>query len=515
MTSGAVSAGSPDTAAVGTELLRAGGNVVDAAVGAMLAASAAEPLLTGLAGAGIAMLRLNGETFVFDMFSDMPGLGRGPAHPAPVMDDVDIDFGPTTQRFLVGPGSVAVPSLAIGLARLHSEHGVLPLEQVAQPAARIAAQGVTIRPGMALIINSLWPIIKRSPQLSAYLGRSGAPVEAGQVVKNPDLARTLLAYGRAGASAFSTGRFASEMLEALGEKSLLTAQDLSAYAPRKREAIRYRYRDADIWLPGPPSVAGLLVMQALRELEDHGPMSDCLGPDQVRLLAAAMARTEATRKGRLQRSLLKEGFVDGFLAAIAPEEEGEDWLSVPIPEETGGHTTHISVADQDGNLVGITTSLGESAGIVAGTSGIALNNFLGEGDVNPPKAPRPAGTRLLTMCCPTIVSIDNGPTFVVGTGGSSRIRSAILHAIVYAVDHRLPLDQLVSAPRIHFEEGTLSAEIEGRASGFSRALDHISDDVRRFDEANMFFGGLNIAGLDDGQFSVAADPRRSGAVSTT
>jgi gamma-glutamyltranspeptidase/glutathione hydrolase len=516
MMRGAVSAGSPVTVEVAQQILREGGNAIDAAIAGKLAAAITEPVLTGLAGAGLASFIVDGKPGMLDMFTTMPGLGISRPRTVPEMVPIDMDFGPITQRFMVGHGSVAVPSLAIGLARLHKAHGKMPLAQIVRPAARLADIGVPIREQTVQILKLLWPICSRSPMMTQLLGVDGKAPPAGHVFKNPMLAQTLLKFGEQGEMLFRDGDVARAMLDTLGHESLLTKEDLMRYQPIFRKPLRYKYRDATVFLPGPPSIAGMLILQALRELEDIGTMCAPYGPDQVHRLAAAMARTEDTRRGRLREALFMDGFVDGFMAAVAPMEEGEEWLSAPVPTpDDFGHTTHISVVDSDGNCVGITSSLGESCGSAAKGTGVLINNFLGEEDVNPQGITREPGQRLLTMCCPTIIQRDDGQTLVLGSGGSSRIRSAILHAIVYDVDHRLSPEQIVSAPRMHFEDGKLNIEDDGRPKDTVDAVRQLFDDVRTFDSKSMYFGGLNIAGMKQGDFATqfigAGDPRRGGA----
>lgn len=517
MNTGAVAAGSPVTVEAALQILRQGGNAVDAAVAGQVAAGIAEPMLTGLAGAGLATFVIDGKPGVLDMFTAMPGRDRRSTAAVPDMVPIDMDFGPTTQRFMVGNGSVAVPSLGIGLAALHERFGRLPLSAVVAPAAQLAAQGVPIRPRVAQILELLWPICARSPHLVRTLGQDGASPRAGHIYRDVEMAQTIRAFGEQGASLFSTGRVAQSIVETLSGDSLLTKTDLQEYKPVFREPLQYRYRDATIFLPGPPSIAGLLVLQALRELEDHGLMGVPFGADQIRLMTAALTRIEQTKGRRMAQNLFLPGFVEGFLSAIAPMEDGEEWLKAPVPDPNlNGHTTHISVVDEDGNAVGITSSLGESCGSVAEGTGILINNFLGEEDVNPEGIQRQPGQRLLTMCCPTVVQRDDGETLVIGSGGSSRIRSAILHAIVYSVDHRMTPEQIVVAPRQHVEADQLSLEAEGRPEGTVPVVRSMFDDVRVFDERSMYFGGLNLAGRTaEGRFVGAGDPRRAGAFQTT
>ncbi len=524
MTSGAVAAGSPLTVEAGLAALRAGGNAADAAIAASLMAGVAEALLTGLGGGGIATLRMGGQVEVLDLFSDVPGRG-GPAEGRPALRHIDVDFGPAVQRFHFGPASVAVPALPGGLWALHQKYGRLDMARLVEPAARAAEQGVPVTPGFAQVCGLLWPILGTDDALRALFSREGRPLRAGDVFTNPDLAGTLRAYAEQGPALFSTGAVGQAILAALGAEARLNATDLAAWQPVFRAPICYHYRDATVWLPPPSSVAGLLVAQALRALEDHGPMPEPLGAAQVRSLAHALRRVEGSRGPTLHGKLFQDGFVDGFLLALAPQEdfEAEAHGQAPTGEGRGGrprlprqpgNTTHISVVDADGNAVAITHSLGETAGLVVPGTGLLLNNFLGESDVYPEDAALPPGSRLLTMCCPSLLEIGD-QIYALGSGGSSRIRSALLHGIVYLTDHGLDPRRAVTAPRCHVEGGRLYVEADRRPPGTLEALAAGYPNMNRFDSLNLFFGGLHIAGSAGGHFSGAGDPRRSGTFGTT
>lgn len=514
MTAGAVAAGSPLTVEAGLAALRRGGNAVDAAVAASLMASVAEPLLTGLGGGGMGIVRMNGEVEVLDMMGDVPGQGR-PATDAE-LTRIEVDFGPTTQVFHAGPASVAVPGLPAGLWALHERHGKLPMTDLAEPAARAAEHGVPVTAGFARVIHLLQPILGLDPAVFALFSHEGVPLTEGQRYRNPDLAATLRRYATEGPSLFTTGPLGREILRTLGSDARLTALDLAAYEPRFTPAIRYRYRDATVWLPSSSSVAGLLVAQSLRTLEDSGPMAELFSASQVRLLAHSLRRADRTRGPRLHRNLREPGFIEGFLAAIAPEEEGEERLHAALREGRGapprepGNTTHISVVDADGNAVGLTHSLGETCGRMVPGTGLFLNNFLGESDVYPADAELQPGDRLLTMCCPSLVEIGDA-VYALGTGGSSRIRSAILQGVVYLVDHGLDPERTTAAPRVHVEAGRLFAETHDRPPGTVDKLAAAFPRWKRFGRPAFFFGGLHIAGLSGDGFSGAGDARRSGA----
>lgn len=510
---GAVAGGSPLTVQAGLDALRQGGNAVDAAVAAQLMACVAEPLLTGLSGAGLAMVRMGGRVEAVDMFSTVPLL---PTHSAPQPEAVTIDFGPTSQTFHVGAASVATPGVPAGLWAMHERHGRLPMARLAEPAAKAAVQGVPVTAGFERVLRLLWPIQRRDERCTELFGHPSAPgghphhLREGDTFRNRDLAGTLRRFAEEGPGLFSEGDVAAAILDEIGVQGRLREADLLGYRPRLLEPIAYRYRDAVVWLPPSPSLAGMLVAQALRALEDHGPMPTFASARQMRFLCHALDRADHTRRGPLRARLFDSSFTDGFLTALSLDEMGEEAAHGRVDPRRPGNTTHISTVDADGNAVAITTSLGETAGLCAGTTGVVLNNLLGEADVNPPDIDLPRGGRLMTMCCPTLLDLG-GAIYGMGSGGSSRIRSAVLHGVVYLTDHGLDPTEAVSAPRLHVEDGVAHVEIDGRAPATVQALRAGPWQVRTFTGANMFFGGLHIAGLDRGTFTGAGDPRRTGA----
>lgn len=509
-TLGAVAAGSAWTVEAGLRALRRGGNAVDAAVAASVMAGVAEPLLTGMGGGGIATLRIRGEVEVCDMFGAVPGMGSPAEAPAP-MDALVVDFGPTRQTFYVGSASVSVPGLPTGLWSMHQRHGKLPMRELVAFAAESAERGVPVTPTFETVLGMLWPVQERDPASRALFSKDGRPLRAGDTFRNPDLARTLRAYGEDGPAAILQGDVGEAILATLGREGRLTRADLQHYTARFSAPIRYAYRDAKVYLPGPPSIAGLLVSQAMRALEDHGPMPELMTIRQLSFLCHAMARADHTRRGRLRHHLFHPAFVSGFLQALAPEEEGEDDVHTAGrgPREPG-NTTHISVVDAQGNAVSITHSLGETAGRTVPGAGLLLNNFLGEPDVNPPDVALPVGGRLMTMCCPSLIELG-GAVHALGSSGSSRIRSAILHGIVLLTDFGLPPDEVAQSPRSHVEDGVLYIETDGAPRALIEAVGTLGWKLRTFDRSHLFFGGLNIASAEGRSFSGAGDPRRAGA----
>ena len=465
-----------------------------------LMAGVAESLLTGLGGAGLAIARVHGQVRVLDLFTAMPGLGR--EGPPPPLDQIEVDFGVTVQRFHTGPGAIAVPGLPRGLATLHAAHGTLPLDELAAPAVRAAREGVEVSEVFGKVVGLLWPILKRDPDTRAVFGRRVAgeedgPLVAGDTFSWPALGDSIAAYGASGGSWLEEGQGSERLFSELGPHTRLTPLDMSSYRATWGEPLRLRYRDATLWVPGPPSVAGLLVIEALRALEDEGPMPPLGSAEAIRRLARAQELAEGQRAGLNQR-LFHEDFLSAALARLRADRSG-----------AAGFTTHISAVDGEGSAVAITHSLGETCGRAIPGTGVLLNNFLGESDVNPEDAPRPPGARLYTMCCPSLLVRGDRVT-ALGTGGSNRIRSAILHGVVNLVDYELSPEEAVAAPRAHVERGVLHVEAAGRAEGVIAEIKAERPDLVVFEDRHLFFGGLHVAGTAERGFVGAGDQRRSG-----
>ena len=483
---GVVAAGHPQTAEAGATFLRAGGNAVDAALGAMLASFAAEPALTGL-GAGGYMLVLTpaGERVVLDFFVEAPGRGLDPAGRAPLVA-VDVSFGDAEQSFHVGPGSCGVYGTPAGVCEAARRFASVPLEELVRPAVALAREGAVVTEAQAYIVDILSPISSQTPAARAIFSPGGRPLRAGERVRTPDLAETLERLGRDGPDPFYRGDLAAAVVEHLRERGgMVSREDLEEYEAIDRPPVRVTYRDREILTNPPPSAGGVLIAFALGLLDrDPGP------PTSARLVAA-MERANAERTQDFLAGLPEVGFADRFLASRL------------------GSTTHIATLDVDGWACSVTCSNGEgSAEVVPGT-GLHLNNMLGEEDLNPLGFHRhPPGRRLPSMMAPTVVARDGVPELVLGSAGSNRIRSAILQTIVGVVDHGLAAGPAVEAPRVHFENGVVWAE-----PGVDTAeLEAAGLPVTRFRARNMFFGGAQAAERDlrTGHLSGGGDPRRGG-----
>jgi len=514
---GIIAAGDPQTARAGAAMLEQGGNAVDAAVAATFASFVAEMVLVNIGGGGVATLHLaDGEAdAVYDFFCDMPS--------APYREGqsdfrrILVDFGPAQQPFYIGRASVAVPGVVAGLCALAAEHGTLPLATLLQPAIRLARKGAVLSKSLAYVASILTPIFTDTPPSAALYAPGGTMVRAGDRLRNPALARTLTRLAEEGADSFYRGSLAEAIAaDQRAHGGLITRADLKGYRVRRLPPLRVPYRGYTLLLPPPSSVGGVLIaftMKLLSTVDWAG--APVVSVRRAQVMAEAMRLTNIARKDLRPTP---EG-VTRFLsdAHLNPYRARLDALlngAVPPPEPAfsadPNHTTHISVIDRRGNVVSVTTSAGEGAGFLVGDTGMAMNNMLGEVDLHPQGFHRtPPGERLHTMMSPAIVLRGGKPVLALGSGGSTRLRSAIVQVLSNVLDFGLPLPEAVSMPRIHFEEGVLHLE-GGTPPGVAAALERRGYCVNRWPERNMYFGGVHCAGFVGGKWVAVGDSRRGG-----
>jgi gamma-glutamyltranspeptidase/glutathione hydrolase len=471
---GVVAAGHPLTAEAGAGALRAGGNAVDAALAAMMAAFAAEPLLTGL-GAGGHMLvgTPDGEDVLLDFFVEAPGRGEAPARRAELLP-VSVSFGDAVQVFNGGAASNGTYGMPAGICTAHRRFGSLPLTDLAAAGIRAAREGVPLNAPQAYIFEILDELTCCTPEGAETFRIDGRVPGEGDVLALPELAAALERLASERDAPFYTGDIAEAVAGWAAEHGgLLTREDLAAYETIQREPVRAAYRGRTVVTNPPPSAGGVLIASALADL-DADP-----GPPSLVTLVAAMERAQARRTPE-------------FLESLAL-----------------GNTTHVSVLDADGWACSVTVSNGAGSGVVVPGTGIHLNNMLGEQDLNPLGFfNHPPGRRMPSMMSPTVVRSDAGVELVLGSAGSNRIRSAILQVISGVIDRGLDAAEAIGAPRVHWEDNL----VYGEPGVDARSLEDAGHAVALFRSLNVFFGGAQaVQRLPDGTLVGAGDPRRGGA----
>jgi gamma-glutamyltranspeptidase/glutathione hydrolase len=453
---GAVAAGHPVTAEVAADVLRRGGNAIDACVAAGFASWVTESPLTGPGGGGFMLVHTPRVTRLLDFFVTVPS-GERPAH-----EEITVTFsGGQHQDFRVGKGTCAVPGTTAGLEEVHRTYGRLPWRDVVAPAIEVARGGVDVNDGQAFLHDILDLVLHETPV--AGLG-------VGSRFVWEDLAGTLERIAERGAADFYSGELAERISACV---PTIRPSDLAGYRAIWRRPIRTSYREHEFVSNPPPSSGGVLIGLGLKHLEEPGRAGTA---DAVLRLAHVMELQARARRRRLSRKLL----------------------------EAGG-TTHVSVLDTDGNAASLSASTGAGSGVVVPGTGIHLNNMLG-GELDLAITdPRP-GRRLTSMMAPSIAIAGDRPRLVLGSAGSNRLRGAIMQVVVNVLGHGMGVAAAIDQPRVHLENGVLHLEPELEApTGAWEAVVH-------WPQQNLFFGGVSaVEQLPDGELGAAGDARRGGA----
>ena len=524
---GVVAAGHPLTAEAGADVLRGGGNAVDAAVAAVLTSFAVESPLTGFGAGGFMIVHgpnprptrsdrgsdrasksdsregAGAEEGVgavlIDFFVAAPGLDgveRGAELvPVPVHFDAE-----TVQTFYVGPASCGVPGTAAGLALALDRFGSMPLAELIGEGIRLARDGAPVNAEQAYILDILAPIHASLEGTRELYAPGGNPLREGDIFRFPELAEELERFGADGADPFYRGEVAAAIAEHVAAQGgTIGRGDLAAYEAIAREPIRAAFRGTEVLTNPPPSSGGILIAYCLGLLERLGERS---GPEQ---LVSAMGAANRARGEEFAEALYGTGLGEQLLDPAALDLAAGDLL---------GSTTHISVLDGDGMCASVTCSNGSGSGVLVPGTGVILNNMLGEEDLNPlgfhAIAP---GRRVPSMMAPSVVLRDGEIELGLGSAGSNRIRSAILQTIVRAVEDGMAADEAVRAPRVHFEQGIVQAEPGIDEEALAR-IEARGIEVQRRPRINLFFGGCQAVARDPvtGALSGGGDPRRGGSV---
>ena len=266
---GVIAAGHPTTAGAGADVLRAGGNAVDAAVGAMLASFACEPLLNAL-GAGGYMLVVppDRDPVLLDFFVEAPGRGADPGTRAELIP-ISVSFGDAIQIFNIGAASVGAFGPPLGLCEASERFGRLALRDLVGPAAALARDGVALNAQQAYVVKILGDIVTSTPESRALFAPSGQLLGEGDTVRQPELADALERLGAEGADPFYSGDIAAAIVEWVGgHGGTLTGDDLASYEVVDRDPVHVDYRGREVLTNPPPSAGGILIARALALLQD-------------------------------------------------------------------------------------------------------------------------------------------------------------------------------------------------------------------------------------------------------
>jgi gamma-glutamyltranspeptidase/glutathione hydrolase len=290
---------------------------------------------------------------------------------------------------------------------------------------------------------------------------------------------------------------------------LITKNDLATYETILRIPAQVNYRGAQIFTNPPPASGGALIAHSLSLLSNFNLREmDWHSKEHLQHLIEIMLITSDIRKTHFDENINDEDILERILA--------QEFIASGTKKVSSrlGNTTHLSVMDNKGNTVSMTSTNGTSSGVVIPNTGIFLNNILGEEDLNPAGFHKhPAGHRMTSMMSPTIAVKNNQAILSIGSAGSNRIRSAILQVISNILDFNMSVEDAIEAPRLHTEGAGFVVELEkGIPEKAAQELSQAGHQISLWKEKNLFFGGAQaiLRNPKTGQISGAGDPRRGG-----
>ncbi len=529
--SGAVASIDGYATRAGIDVLREGGNAIDAAIAVGFALAVTHPAAGNIGGGGFMTIYIADE----DRYTTFDFREKAPLAATP--DMYLLEDGTEDRRGgHAGWTAVGVPGTVAGFAAVHERLGSMPWERLVEPAVGLARDGIELGPYLASSLARSARSFEPYPaSLEAFLRADGSPYDEGDTWVQADLAWSLQQIADHGAEAFYKGEIAQRLTAAMAENGgLITMDDLAAYEPKEREPIRGQYRGYDIISMPPPSSGGVALVEMLNILETFELGGyDPVGPETTHIMIEAM------RQGYLDRAthlgdpdfvevpvqwLTSKDYAAEKAALISAgevrssEELGAAILTPPESPET----THYSVVDAAGNVVSTTYTLEQGFGskAMAPGTGFLLNNEMGDFNTWPgvtwgsnigtdPNLIAP-GKRMLSSMTPTIVARDGKPIMAVGSPGGKTIINTVLRVVVNVIDFEMALEDAVASPRVHHQwmPDRISME-EGFPQQTVDALMAMGHNVsgRRGIQGDAH----SIFILPDGRRLAVADPRRNGA----
>ncbi|AMX96721.1 gamma-glutamyltransferase [Mesorhizobium sp. M7A.F.Ca.US.014.04.1.1] len=521
---------------VGIEVLKKGGNAVDAAVAVGYALAVVYPNAGNIGGGGFMTIRFKDGKSTFLDFRE-----RAPLAATKTMY-LDKDGNPVKGASLDGYLAVGVPGSVAGFEMAREKYGKLSRQDLMAPAIGYAKDGFILNQGDAASFAGSADRLAKDPAAAAiFLKPDGKPYGIGERLVQPDLAASLAAISEKGTDAFYKGAIADAIIKASGAKGgILAKPDFEQYAVRELKPVTCTYRGYEITSSPPPSSGGIIICEILNVLEGY-PLS-YLGAgsaETVHVMVEAMRYAYVDRNSALGdpdfvdnpvSKLLDKAYAKDIRDKIDPFRAGVSQDLMPKGFGESKETTHYSIIDDAGNAVAVTYTLNGSfgAGVVADGTGILLNNEMDDFTQKPgvpnlyglvqgeANAIQPKKTPLSSMS-PTVVAKDGKPFMVIGSPGGSRIITITLEAIVNVIDHGMNIQEAIDAPRIHHqwlpdkvyvEPFGLSPDTEKLLAGMGYHLD-LADQTWG-QAAGILVGGKSLAEIEKGggaRYNGAIDSR--------
>lgn len=458
---------------VGVDILRQGGNAVDAAVAVGFALAVTHPQAGNLGGGGFMLLRTaSGRATAID-FREIA--------PARASRDMFLDKqgNADSKLSLTSPLASGTPGTVAGFALAAQKYGTLPLSKLVQPAVELARKGIIVNDALADDLNSYGKevLLSHDNSKAIFFKPDGTPYQKGERLVQANLAHSLSLIARDGADAFYKGEIADQIAAEMAQHGgLISKADLAGYRAVERQPISGSYRGYQVFSMPPPSSGGIHIVQILNILENFDLAKMGFGSaDAMQVIAEAEKYAYADRSEYLGdpdfvkvpwQALTSKAYAKSLaqqidLAKARPSDQIKPGKLAPYESN---QTTHFSVVDKQGNAVAVTYTLNTNfgSGIVAGSSGILLNNEMDDFSARPgtpnvyglvggeANAVQP-GKRPLSSMSPTIVAKDGKTWLVTGSPGGSRIITTVLQMVVNSIDFGMNVAEATNAPRFHHQ----------------------------------------------------------------
>lgn len=520
----------PEAVAAGADILRSGGNAVDAVIACALTQGVVDPLMCGIGGFGVMQIfdPVSGQHVVYEGLGACPLESREDQWAASYLGDTTDGFGFILRDFVneAGPMAVTAPPVLKLMAMAHQRFGRKGWADLFSEAIVQAEAGWMIRPHVYTVFTQnerKYGRMNYGEKLGLtadgrriYLESDGSYKKPGSLVRNPDLGRTLRQIAAEGAETFYTGDLARRIVEDVrANGGILSAQDLSGLRVPETLPLEIQYRGWRIATPRPPA-GGQFVAQVLKVLERFDLASiEHNSSEYIRILCEAMKIGLRDREAFIG----DPNFVDNPLARLLSEEYAgecaQDIVSgkkADIVRRVVGeskHTTHVSAVDETGLIVSYTHTLGNPSGFIVKDAGFMLNGAMSQFDPIPgrPNSIQP-GKRRLSSMAPTLVFDNDRPVLSIGAPGATWIGPAVTQALVNVLDWGMDVQEAISAPRVVSTSNAI--DISNRIPrATQQALEQQGYEVRR-SYLSYAFAGVHGISQFDGKIRGGADPQRDG-----
>ncbi|TMG12184.1 MAG: gamma-glutamyltransferase [Chloroflexi bacterium] len=507
----------PQAAEVGLDVLRRGGNAVDAAVTCAFVQGVIDPQMCGIGGCGVMLVHSTqaGDSLL-EFYGTAGSRVREDQWESIFIREAADRYGYVLEGWVndVGYQSVAVPGTVAGLHEALTRFGTISWAEAIEPAIPLARNGFPVTG----YVHGFWTTdygpdvvpnaqrIQTTPEAKAIYTRDGALYAIGEVMVQTDLARTLETLVAGGADVFYHGEVADAIAaDFAANGGFITKEDLESYQVNVTEPIRGTYRGLQVAAAGPPA-GGLTLLQMLNFLEGYDlGAAGWPSSEAARLLVEAMAWAVADR----ELHVADPRFVEIPTGALTDKHYAAKARGVIADR---ADTTHVCVVDDGGNAVSLTHTLGSSSGVVTPGLGFGYNDYMNCFDPRPgrPNSLRPGKTRV-TMMTPTMVFDGKKLRVCVGAPGGTKIVTGVLQVLVNVLDHEMSAVEAVSAPRVDFQGDVVQAEAR-IPHVVTEGLERFGYSVnRRTLNYDSYFSRPQVIVADrDGFLTGASDPRKDG-----